>query len=65
MNAGNFGYSPSTFFPPATQTAFFDIDSVWLGELTVDEFLANVQTAYEEDKAAGLVAPVPAPGMGG
>ena len=31
----------------------------------MDEFLANVQTAYEEDKAAGLVAPVPAPGMGG
>ena len=61
VNAGNFGYSPSTFFPPATQTAFFDIDSVWLGKLTVEEFLANVQMAYEEDKAAGLVAPVPPP----
>ena len=61
VNAGNFGYSPSTFFPPATQTAFFDIDSVWLGELTVEDFLAAVQTAYEEDKAAGLVAPVPPP----
>ncbi len=61
VNAGNFGYSPSTFFPPATQTAFFEIDAVWVGDLPVADFLAAVQTAYEEDQAAGLIAPVPPP----
>ena len=61
VNAGNFGYSPSTFFPPATQTAFFEIDAVWVGDLSVEDFLAAVQTAYEEDQAAGLVVEPPPP----
>ena len=62
VNAGNFGYAPATFFPPATQATFIEIDAVWVGDLSVEDFLASVQTAYEEDQAAGLVVEPPPPG---
>ena len=62
VNAGNFGYAPDTFFPPATQATFIEIDAVWVGDLSVEDFLASVQTAYEEDQAAGLVFAPPPPG---
>ncbi len=62
VNAGNFGYAPDTFFPPATQATFIEIDAVWVGDLSVEDFLASVQTAYEEDQAAGLVIAPPPPG---
>jgi len=65
MNAavasGNFGLDISTFFPPGTQTALTDIDTVWLGKSSAAEFLARVQTAYDKDKASDLLAPVPEP----
>lgn len=65
MNAavasGNFGLDISTFFPPGTQTALTDIDTVWLGKSSAAEFLARVQTAYDKDKASNLLAPVPEP----
>jgi raffinose/stachyose/melibiose transport system substrate-binding protein len=62
VNAGNFGYAPDAFFPPATQATFIEVDAVWVGDLSVEDFLASVQTAYEEDQAAGLVIAPPPPG---
>ena len=62
VNAGNFGYAPDAFFPPATQATFIEVDAVWVGDLSVEDFLASVQTAYDEDQAAGLVITPPSPG---
>lgn len=61
VNAGDYGYFAGTFFPPATAAALTDVDSVWLGNVTAEEFLATVQKSFDEDKAAGLVPPLPAP----
>jgi raffinose/stachyose/melibiose transport system substrate-binding protein len=61
VDSGNFGLDISTFFPPATQTALTNIDTVWLGTATPEEFLKTVQTAYDKDKAKNLIAPVPQP----
>ena len=61
-NAGSFGYAPDAFFPPATQATFIEVDAVWVGDLSVEDFLASVQAAYDEDQAAGLVITPPSPG---
>jgi len=61
INSGNFGLDISTFFPPATQTALTNVDTVWLGTSTSSAFLQTVQKAYGTDKSKGLVAPVPRP----
>ena len=62
VNAGNFGYAPDAFFPPATQATLIEVDAVWVGDLSVEDFLASVQAAYDEDQAAGLVITPPSPG---
>jgi raffinose/stachyose/melibiose transport system substrate-binding protein len=61
VNAGNFGLDISTFFPPATQTALTNIDTVWLKTTPAANFLKTVQTAYDTDKSKGLLAPAPQP----
>ncbi|HEY3958548.1 MAG TPA: extracellular solute-binding protein [Streptosporangiaceae bacterium] len=61
VNAGNFGLDISTFFPPATQTALTNIDTVWLKNSSPASFLSTVQSAYNTDKSKGLLAPAPQP----
>lgn len=61
VNEGNYGYFAGTFFPPATAAAFTDIDSVWLGNITAEKFMENVQKVFDEEQAKGLVPPLPEP----
>jgi raffinose/stachyose/melibiose transport system substrate-binding protein len=61
VNTGNYGFFAGTFFPPATATAFTDIDSVWLGKESAADFLKKVQTTFAAEKAKGLVPPLPKP----
>jgi raffinose/stachyose/melibiose transport system substrate-binding protein len=61
VNAGNFGLDISTFFPPATQTALTDIDTVWQKQSSAASFLQTVQKAYATDKSKGLVVSAPQP----
>ncbi|NLI54644.1 MAG: extracellular solute-binding protein [Clostridiales bacterium] len=61
IDAGNFAFHPSTFFPPATVTAFEDIDTVWQGVLTAEQFCAAVATELDAEVAAGLVCPLAKP----
>ncbi|QMU97355.1 carbohydrate ABC transporter substrate-binding protein [Microbacterium esteraromaticum] len=61
VNAGDYGYFAGTFFPPATAAAFTDIDSVWLGNTTAEQFLQKVQKVFDDEKAKGLVPPLPEP----
>jgi raffinose/stachyose/melibiose transport system substrate-binding protein len=61
VNDGNFGLDISTFFPPATQTALTDIDTVWLGKSSAHQFLQTVQAAYDRDKSKNLIPPIPQP----
>ncbi|WP_026554337.1 ABC transporter substrate-binding protein [Arthrobacter sp. 35W] len=61
VNEGHYGFFAGTFFPPATATAFDDIDSVWLGKTSTTDFLKTVDKTFAEEKAKGLVPPVPEP----
>jgi raffinose/stachyose/melibiose transport system substrate-binding protein len=61
VNAGRFGYSDSTFFPPATQTQWVNVDTVWYKQQSAQKFLASVEKTFKAEKAKGLVPPIPAP----
>ncbi|MEW2398208.1 ABC transporter substrate-binding protein [Streptomyces sp. NPDC046862] len=61
VNKGDYGLFAGTFFPPATATAFTDVDSVWLGTESAKSFLADVQKTFDGEKAKGLVPPLPEP----
>jgi raffinose/stachyose/melibiose transport system substrate-binding protein len=61
VNKGGYGFFVGTFFPPATATAFTDIDSVWLGKQSAADFLKKVQSTFAAEKAKGLVPPLPKP----
>ena len=58
--AGNYGYTTWTFFPAATRTYFFEeIEKVWSGDLTVEEYLQGVQETFDQEVAEGVVPPIP------
>ncbi|MFJ2829415.1 ABC transporter substrate-binding protein [Streptomyces sp. NPDC087263] len=61
VNTGDYGFFAGTFFPPATATAFTDIDGVWLGTESTTDFLNKIQSTFDDEKAKGLVPPVPEP----
>jgi raffinose/stachyose/melibiose transport system substrate-binding protein len=61
VNAGNFGYFTATFFPPATQQEFINIDTVWLETESAADMLARVDQVFAEELANNMVPPIPAP----
>lgn len=61
VSTGDYGFFAGTFFPPATATAFTDVDGVWLGTESTTDFLKKVQSTFDDEKAKGLVPPVPEP----
>lgn len=61
VNQGHFGYFTATFFPPATQQEFINIDTVWLGTETASDMLARVDQVFAEELANNMVPPIPAP----
>ncbi len=61
IGQGQFGFHPTTFFPPATQEKWRDIDSVWLGSITSDELLDAVDEAFDVELEKGLVSPLVRP----
>jgi raffinose/stachyose/melibiose transport system substrate-binding protein len=59
--SGNYGYTTWTFFPPDTGVYLIEnIEKVWAGDMTVDEFLSGMQSVFEPELAAGDVPPIPA-----
>lgn len=58
---GRFGYFTGTFFPPQTQQAMVDIDTVWMGENDVTSFLEGIDATFQEELEAGAVPPIPEP----
>ena len=57
---GGYGYTSWTFFPPKTEALLVDVEKVWSGEITPEEFMKQVQTQFDEEKAAGEIPPIPA-----
>jgi raffinose/stachyose/melibiose transport system substrate-binding protein len=59
--ANNIGYTTWTFWPPKSETYIIDnIENVWAGKMTTQEYLAGLQTLFAEEAAAGNVPPIPA-----
>ena len=61
IDKDQFGFHPTTFFPPATQEKWRDVDSVWQGSLTSDELLNAVDKEFKVELEKGLVAPLTKP----
>jgi raffinose/stachyose/melibiose transport system substrate-binding protein len=65
VNAGRFGYGDSTFFPPATEQKWVDIDTVWEKTQSTQSFLASVESTFKQELAKHLVPPLPSPAPAG
>ncbi len=58
--AGNYGYTTWTFWPPKSDVYIYEeIEKVWAGDMTVEEYLQGLQTLFDEEKAAGDIPPIP------
>lgn len=61
VDQGNFGYFAGTFFPPSTLTRFYDIDTVWTGDETVETLMKSIDETFKKEMEQKLVPPIPAP----
>lgn len=61
VNEGNYGLFSGTFFPPATADATTNIDSVWFGKETSQQFLEGMEKTFKTELSKGLVPPLPEP----
>jgi len=58
--AGDYGYTTWTFWPPKTETYLIEnIERVWAGEMTAEEYLQGMQAIFDQEQAEGAVPPIP------
>jgi len=58
--AGNYGYTTWTFWPPESETYLIEeIERVWAGEITPEEYLQGHQEVFDAEREAGAVPPIP------
>ncbi|MGH7004667.1 MAG: ABC transporter substrate-binding protein, partial [Alphaproteobacteria bacterium] len=56
----HYGYTTWTFLPPATDTYLVNgIEEVWLGQLSVEDFLSTLDATFQQEKTDGKVPAVP------
>lgn len=59
-DAGNYGYTTWTFWPPKSDVYIYEeIEKVWAGDMTTEEYLAGLQTLFAEELTAGDIPPIP------
>jgi len=63
VNAGNFGYYSNVFFPAATQQHIVNIENIWYGVVSVEQYLQEMDKEFEVEFNKGLVPPIPQPGL--
>lgn len=63
IDSGYFALHPSTFFPAATVTAFEDVDTVWQGVQSAEDFCKAVDAELQTEREAGLVCPLLKPAV--
>ncbi|MEQ1843786.1 MAG: hypothetical protein ABL994_25565, partial [Verrucomicrobiales bacterium] len=55
-----FGFSTSTFWPPKTELHLIEeIEKVWAGDMTSNDYLQGMQSLLDEELAAGDVPSIP------
>jgi raffinose/stachyose/melibiose transport system substrate-binding protein len=59
--AGAYGYTTWTFWPPEAENYLIEeVEAVWAGDLTAEDYLAGHQETFDEGRADGSVPPIPA-----
>jgi raffinose/stachyose/melibiose transport system substrate-binding protein len=59
-NAGNYGYTTWTFWPPRSDVYIYEeVERIWVGQITVEEYLEGLNTLFAEELAAGDIPPIP------
>ena len=59
-NAGNYGYTTWTFWPPRSDVYIYEeIERVWDGQITTAEYLEGLNSLFAEELAAGEIPPLP------
>ena len=60
VDAGNYGYTTWSFWPPRTDQYLIEgIERVWLGDLSVEDYLSEMNQIFQEEFQAGGVPPLP------
>lgn len=61
FEANNYGYTTWTFWPPRSNVYIWEeIERVWAGRMTAEQYLAGLQRIFDEEMAAGVALPIPA-----
>ena len=56
----HYGYTSWTFLPPATDSYLVNaIEQVWLGQMSVKDFLTTLDATYQQEKKDGKVPTIP------
>ena len=57
---GRYGYTTWTFFPPKTdQFIYEELEKVWVGDMTAEEYMAGIDKHFQEELLAGETLPIP------
>lgn len=57
---GNYGYTTWTFWPPESETYLIEeIEKVWAGDMTAEEYLQGHQEKFDAEREEGAVPPIP------
>jgi raffinose/stachyose/melibiose transport system substrate-binding protein len=60
VNANQYGYTTWTFFPPATDSYIVSgIEEVWLGSITTQDFLTQLDATFQQELSEGKVPTIP------
>ncbi|HWQ12534.1 MAG TPA: extracellular solute-binding protein [Roseiflexaceae bacterium] len=59
-DAGTYGYTTWTFWPPKSDVYIYEeIEKVWAGEMTAQQYLEGLQALFDEELKAGDIPPIP------
>lgn len=57
---GNYGYTTWTFWPPKSNVYIWEeIERVWAGDITTEQYLQGLDALFQEELAAGDIPPIP------
>lgn len=57
---GRYGYTTWTFWPPKSDVYIYDeIERVWAGQMTTEQYLQGLDVLFQEELAAGDIPPIP------
>lgn len=60
VDSGGYGYTTWTFWPAKTNQYLWEaIEKVWLNQISVEEYLSELDEIFQEELKAGQVPPLP------